>query len=751
MKKTAALITILFALPLVHGVQTQSILHSDYEDYIKGEFENVSLSNEGHLELAPALTEWVELDEPIIWAAVADAEGNLYLGTGNRGKVLKVDPEGEVTDYFSPEEILSRTLALDGEGNLYVGTSPVGRVYRITPGGRPEIYFDPEDSYIWDMTFDAEGNFYVATGSRARIYKLPPDFQSGDEADVWFKSDQTHLTSMTWDNEGRLLAGSSPGGILYRISEEGEGFALYNSGAQEIKQITVMEDGKIYFATFETKPGNGGSNGSKSSSSSSSRGEEEPFVVRANGGNNSNSKGKKREKKKGPVGSGIIFSIDESGFVEAYWGLPAANVFSFAQTSSGEMLVGTNDSGRIYSVVDRGTWKLLQQSPKGGEVSVLLPDPANEGDLLVITSNPARIYRIEAEQEDDGIFTSTPIDVGQIAQWGNLHAMIGGSGATFRTRSGNTDEPDETWAPWAEVVDSGKGNLYSTESPNARFLQYEITFAGKGEAEAEEDADEMKESSGSVRQVRLFFQTRNASPVIASIQVVPAGYELLKAVANIPNIDLKNFIEERQPQKFLQKPPARHQLKSMREEGLMTIAWKAYDPNGDSLEYGLGIKGVEAADWITLAEDLEEPVYSFNTRGFVDGYYQVKVTVSDHPGNDSEKARTGEKFSEMFLVDNSPPEIEIIESPDETGSDDGTETIRFKAADALSVLRAVYYTLDGQKALSLRPMDGLFDDLEETFTLELEELDAGPHSLILEAFDENGRATVLSLTIGGDD
>ena len=192
---------------------------------------------------------------------------------------------------------------------------------------RPEIFFDPDDSYIWDFVFDAEGNLYVSTGSSARIYKLPPDFQPGDEPLVWFKSEQTHLTDLAWDNHGNLLAGSSPQGILYRITGENEGFALYNSGAQEIKQISALDDGKIYFATFETKSGNGGSG--SSSNATPSRSEEEPFIVTANSGFRSSSNGKKREKKSGPVGKGIIYSLDGNGFVEAYWGLPSAHIFAF--------------------------------------------------------------------------------------------------------------------------------------------------------------------------------------------------------------------------------------------------------------------------------------------------------------------------------------------------------------------------------------------------------------------------------------
>ncbi len=739
MKKTAAVfLTVVSILPLVHAVRTQSFLHSVYEDFIKGEFENVSLGNEGHLQLAPALTEWVEIDEPIIWAAVADADGNLYLGTGNRGKVLKVNAEGEVTDYFSPEEILSRALVLDGEGNLYVGTSPVGRVYRIVPGGRPEIFFDPDDSYIWDFVFDPEGNFYVSTGSSARIYKLPPDFQPGDEPLVWFKSDQTHLTDLAWDNHGHLLAGSSPQGILYRITGENEGFALYNSGAQEIKQISTLDDGKIYFATFDTKSGNGG--GGSSSNATLSRNEEEPFVVTANAGFRSSSNGNKREKKSGPVGRGIIYSLDENGFVEAYWGLPSANIFAFAHTSSGEIVVGTNDDGRIFSVVDRGYWKLLQQSPKGGEISVLMPDPANADDLLVITSNPGGIYRLQGQPASEGKFTSPTVDAGQIARWGNLHPLGKGGGAAanrLRTRSGNTEEPDDTWSSWEEAVFSGDRHLI--ESPNARFMQYELSFASD-----HENNNPLSIDNAMVRRLRLFYQTGNATPNISAIRVIPAGFEMLRSVANKPNIDLKSLLEERNPEKLLQKPVPRLQLKNLGEEGLMTIAWNAVDPNGDTLEFGLSIKAVDAVDWIALAEELEEPVYTFNTRGFEDGYYQVKVGADDRLDNDARNARRGERLSELFLIDNSPPEIEFLDTTEDMGNKD--HLIQFKASDDLSVLRAVYYTLDGQKARSLRPQDGLFDSKEESFALALEDLKPGSHSLLLEAFDENGRAAVLSLS-----
>ena len=235
-----------FVFTSLYGVRTQSIAHEKYFDFIEGDFKNVSLGNQGSLQLAPGLLEVAELPEPIIWAGVVDSQGNLYLATGNNGTVLKVSPQGEVSNYFSPDKILTRAISIDSQDNLYVGTSPRGHVYRISPGKLPEIYFDSDEEYIWDLISDKDGNLFVATGSPANIYKISPGIQTGDEAELWFSCPQTHLTKLAWDSEGHLLAGSSPDGVLYRIENKDKAYALYNSGAQEIKNIVAKSDGTLF-------------------------------------------------------------------------------------------------------------------------------------------------------------------------------------------------------------------------------------------------------------------------------------------------------------------------------------------------------------------------------------------------------------------------------------------------------------------------------------------------------------------------
>ncbi|MGE9292361.1 MAG: hypothetical protein ACQKBW_01990, partial [Puniceicoccales bacterium] len=88
------------------AVQTFSVLQADYAAFASGEPKDVSLSNLGEVGLAPTLEQLTVLDDPVIWRAVADKQGNLYLGTGKEGTVYKMTPTGEIETVFSPEEIL---------------------------------------------------------------------------------------------------------------------------------------------------------------------------------------------------------------------------------------------------------------------------------------------------------------------------------------------------------------------------------------------------------------------------------------------------------------------------------------------------------------------------------------------------------------------------------------------------------------------------------------------------------------------
>ncbi|MCK5329409.1 MAG: hypothetical protein KAR36_12465, partial [Candidatus Latescibacteria bacterium] len=64
------------------------------QEFEKGSPEQVCITSEGEISLAPALEEVADVDALYVWALARDRKGNLYAGTGNEGKVFKIDPKG---------------------------------------------------------------------------------------------------------------------------------------------------------------------------------------------------------------------------------------------------------------------------------------------------------------------------------------------------------------------------------------------------------------------------------------------------------------------------------------------------------------------------------------------------------------------------------------------------------------------------------------------------------------------------------
>src|SRR5215469_12030695 len=245
----ALLIAPLF-IPDARAVVTQKVTHDTFEAFSGGDFENVSLTSDGHLQLAPAITNLATVTAPIVWAAVQDKKGNIFLGTGNQGKVYKLTPKGELSTFFEPNAVMVHALALDGDGRLYAATSPNGFIYRLDPDGRAEVFCNPGETYIWAMVFGNDGSLYLATGDHGKILRVPASGSLPKKAETFFETKEANITTLSLDNDGSLLAGSSPHGYLYRIEKGGHGFVVFNSGDKEIKQIAVAPDGVIYASTF---------------------------------------------------------------------------------------------------------------------------------------------------------------------------------------------------------------------------------------------------------------------------------------------------------------------------------------------------------------------------------------------------------------------------------------------------------------------------------------------------------------------
>src|SRR5215218_9577636 len=143
---------VLAAVP-ASGTQVKIFQAQSQPAFLTGTLEGVSVDSLGRLELAPRVDRVASLAEPFLLSAAAHPDG-WVVGTGNAGKVLKIDRKGAVTELFAAPEPEVFAVWADPDGTVYAGTSPNGKVYRIPPaqGGKAakaEPFFDPKATYIW--------------------------------------------------------------------------------------------------------------------------------------------------------------------------------------------------------------------------------------------------------------------------------------------------------------------------------------------------------------------------------------------------------------------------------------------------------------------------------------------------------------------------------------------------------------------------------------------------------------------------
>ena len=144
-------------------------------DFLKGDLENLSLDVRGQLALGPASELVYETPSPFLWTVVPAGDGTLYAGTGNDGKVFRIDPQGKASQLFDATELEIHAIAIAPNGGIYAASSPDGKIYRIDRNGTATTFFDPEEKYIWALASDTKGNLFAATGEKGVVYKIAPD------------------------------------------------------------------------------------------------------------------------------------------------------------------------------------------------------------------------------------------------------------------------------------------------------------------------------------------------------------------------------------------------------------------------------------------------------------------------------------------------------------------------------------------------------------------------------------------------
>jgi outer membrane protein assembly factor BamB len=711
---------------------------SRFEEFEKGTPEGVAIGSDGRLEQGPALKERLTTPATFVWSVTADRNGTTFLGTGSPATVLRVGSDGKAFTLFESKDLNVQVVRIGPDGSLYAAALPSGKVYRLDPNAttkideqKAKVVFDsaklegakPADQegtaksddasgadkpetkshYIWDMTFDPGGRLYIATGGPAAVYRVDPR-KGADPPEEFFKSDEQHIRALAWDEKGNLIAGSDGSGLVYRISPQGKGYVLFEAPRREITSLAVASDGTIYAASVGDKSHNPLPPLPVQGIGAITITIVQPGSLQAANASTSVPEGTE------------IYAIEAGQAPRRVWTSKDDIVYALASETDG-LLALSGNRGHIFRIEPNGDYAdLAHLDAQQG----LCLAKGNSPELLIGTGNTGKLYTLGAAEKHE--YASDVLDAGAMARFGRIEVEPGSSGYQLWTRSGNVEQPVRGWSEWEQLKDG------EVVSPPGRYLQWKAVLEPKAE----------------LGSVGVNYLPVNAAPVIDDLVVVPGARlnaQNQQANQQVVNISLPSA---NQGAAVSFDAGSNGPLPAVKDRTAITVRWAAHDDNGDDLTYSLYVRGDGEHVWRLLKDDLTDKAYSFDATLIPDGGYQIKVVASDAPSHTPGDALTGEKVSDRFEVDTTPPVVSGLKAEQQSAqcaqpNCAGPVRVIFDAEDAATPIAHAEYSLDAGPWKYVAPVGGLSDSKRERYDFGLPaasfEGKSGEHLLTVRVYD----------------
>ncbi|MBN1808118.1 MAG: hypothetical protein JW909_03555 [Planctomycetes bacterium] len=671
----------------VLAVSTGFWVFGTQDEFLKGECKGLSISSEGTLLPGFAFEAMPVEKEEAVWALFAMGGGRFLAGTGNNGKVMIYEGD-KVSEAWDAGVLAVTCFASDGGGLILAGSMPQGKIFSLKHEDgkyKAELFARLPADYVWDLEYSIKDKvFYAATGPEGDLYRIDRD----GAVTLWFDSGETHLLSLAVSAEGRVYAGSAPRGLVYEVRDKNSAGVLYDCAEEEVWALHLDITGLIAGANKGEADGTSGQKPPE-------QGSDAP----------------KQEKKDAgslPTHAPKAFSVYRvrlDGGAERLFGADKEFVWDVKSDAKGRVLVATGNAGHLYRLATDGTaYETLLDVEQKGITAIGMSD---DDVVLLATNAPAALLKIDAKAET-GEFVSPVLDAGFTAAWGRM-SWRGTGRISVQARSGQTAEPDDTWAEWsASITRPGE----KITSPRGRYFQFKVKLEGV---------------AARLDEVRAAFLTDNQRP-------------------ELKEINYKRLTEKGQPP----ETPAGKKDSDVRvvqtwplpRSCNLELNWAAADPDSDKLAYTLYYRFQNAHTWLPLNQDkpLSANKYVWNTEGLPEGEYALKVVASDSEANPPGKALSAVRILDPVVIDNRGPRIENlrVEGSMLTGN----------AEDDTSFIKHLAVQIDGGEWRFIFSEDGMFDSRSESIRFDLKTItDGGEHIIAVRAVDAEDNAGAASLVV----
>jgi hypothetical protein len=223
-------------------------------------------------------------------------------------------------------------------------------------------------------------------------------------------------------------------------------------------------------------------------------------------------------------------------------------------------------------------------------------------------------------------------------------------------------------------------------------------------------------SGADIASVGINYLPVNVAPVVDEIVVVP-GTRVNPAAMGLPQPQATtvNFPAQQRPNVIsFSQEPGREPLPAQKDKTAVTVRWLAHDENGDDLSFSVYYRGDGEQNWQLLKDKITERYLSFDGGLLPDGPYRLKVVASDAPSHNPGEALTGEKLSDRFTIDTTPPVVTDLTAKLVNGKIHVTLT----ATDAATPIAHAEYSVDAGPSQYVEPVGKISDSLTERFDFD---------------------------------
>jgi len=392
-----------------------------------------------------------------IFAMAADASGHLLVGiSGQRCALCRLEG-GELKTIFEPNDAnYIFAILVDKGGDIYLGTGPKGKIYRVDSSGkRGEVLYGSSDKNILSLAQGPDSFIYAGSDSRGLIYRINTKTK---DAAILYDSEQQEITALVFMGEELYATATSANAVgaeakfAAQQPQGGRPEQREADGDEEDESSgdsTMLAAGRTKLQIANTKESAGEQPAEHKTPV--------PMPPR-------------------PSQASYIYKVTRDGFVTDIFSESA--VFFCLAAQGKELLVGTGNNAKLFAVEpnseeeavvfeDRQASQITAVAVVGDNAYVGMANPARLVKL-------GKVFGSEGVYTSELVDAGQPAKWGKLQIEADVPA---GCRVLMACRSGNVkDINDKSFSKWTEPKEvTGPVQL---DCPVNRFCQYKLVLRG---------------------------------------------------------------------------------------------------------------------------------------------------------------------------------------------------------------------------------------------------------------------------------